>query len=166
MFSATDDSITIRKPRWFGSRRARTLTVGLIGVTLTVLLGAGSCDDEKPPKNNAQQSQQEVTNKYMEAATAAVPYPLSAMQSGGWLERTLLKENLLRQNNAHRRAFVTLMNTAGQPIMQFPIQGMVFDLNSQMTTTDMVNNYRNGQYYGYSTVTQAAGDNGTWGPEP
>jgi hypothetical protein len=137
----------------------------LIALLVAGALALGACSSE-PPATNAQQSQQDVTEAYMEAAINAVPYPLTAMKNGGWLERTLLKENLLRQNNAHRRAFVVIMNTLGTPIVSFPIQGMVFDLNSQMTTEDIVSNYHRDSSYAYGVVTKAAGDNGTWGDEP
>ena len=146
-------------------RRYKLGIITAIVAALALLLSA--CASSPATANDAQTSQQEVTDAYMTAAIAAVPYPLASMTSGGWLERTLLKEHLLRQNNAHRRAFVTIMNQMGQPIIQFPIQGMVFDQNSQMTTTDIINRYcRDCTGGGVAVTTPAAGDNGTWGPEP
>ncbi len=133
-------------------------------IAAAVMLALTGCSSDHV--STVQETNQALTDQYMTAAQNAVPYPLAAMTSGGWLERTLLKENLLRQANAHRRAFVTLMNTAGQPIVQFPIQGMVFSLNSQMTTEDIVNNSGCGSNCGWAVTTTAAGDNGTWGPEP
>jgi hypothetical protein len=146
-------------------RKPRPKLIAVAALAIAVLLGTAACTSSSPT-STAQDTTQKVTDTYMQAAIAAVPYPLAAMDSGGWLERTLLKENLLRQNNAHRRAFVTLMNTLGQPIIQFPIQGMVFDLNSQMTTTSIVTQVDCGSNCGYSNTVPAAGDNGTWGPEP
>jgi len=134
---------------------------------LVFVLGLAACQSTSgPAKSDSQQSSQQVTEDYITAANNAVPYPLSQMKSGGWLERTLLKENLLRQNNAHRLAYVTLLNVQGQPIAQYTIQGMVFSLNSAMTTEDKISNFDCGDHCGYAVTTKSPGDNGTWGPEP
>ena len=137
--------------------------VALLGLTAV----ASSCASTGPdtPKDSQQASQQVVEN-YQKAAEAQVPYPSAEMIKGGWLERTLLKENLLRQNDKNRLAYVTLLNVNGQPITQFTIQGMVFSLNSQMTTEDKLNYSGCGSNCGNATVTKSPGDNGTWGPEP
>lgn len=133
--------------------------VAALAVIAVVLAGCAKGDD------NAQARSQAQTEEYTQAATNAVPYPSAAMTKGGWLERRLLKENLLRQNNADRIAYVTLLNQQGQPIVQYTIQGMVVSLNSQMTTEDTIGRYCNeGNCDRIST--KAAGDNGTWGPEP
>ncbi len=114
-----------------------------------------------------QQGSQATTETYQRSATRTVPYPLSQMRAGGWLERRLLKENLLRQNDPHRIAYVILLNNLGQPLEQFTIQGMVFSLNSQMTTADIVTDGGGADGTDRGNVTVAApGDNGTWGPEP
>lgn len=83
--------------------------------------------------------------------------PVSSIQSP-----KLLKENLLRQNDPNRLAYVTLLNEQGQPIAQYTIQGMVFSLNSQLTTPDI----ESGCGSGCGNVVSAPGDNGTYGPEP
>ena len=127
------------------------------------LLTAESCGGGTDT-SKAQNDSQTLTNDYTNAATQTVKYPLSEMKKGGWLERRLLKENLLRQNDANRIAYVTLLTDQGQPIVQYTIQGMVFSLNSQMTTSQVIN--RKCDAGCDSGVTDAAGDNGTWGPEP
>lgn len=140
------------------TRRSRgTVTVG-VATLVFLLTGASSCDSSP----NSQTNSQAIVEDYQKAAEAQVPYPKPEMIKGGWLERTLLKENLLRQNDKNRIAYVTLLNQLGQPIVQYTIQGMVFSLNSQMTTADRINEC--GSACG--AVTKSPGDNGTWGPEP
>ena len=147
-------TITFSLPR---IRRSRT--AGLAAILMAALIALSGCDIGGP---SAQDKSQKVTEDYQAAAEAAVPYPLDEVKKGGFLERTLLAENLLRQNNKNRIAYVTLLNTLGQPVEQFTIQGMVFSLNSQMTTSQIVN----GCGSACGAVTTASGDNGTWGPEP
>lgn len=125
------------------------------------ILMADSCSDT----STSQQQGQQITEAYQQAANSSVPYPLSQMRSGGWLERTLLKEHLLRQNNAHRLAFVVLLNQQGQPIAQYPVQGMIFELNSAMTPTQVMSGCPGGSGSCGVALT-ASGDNGTYGPEP
>lgn len=137
--------------------------LGLVAVVLGIGLVASACSNDSPSANS-QKKGDAVVEQYIAAANAAVPYPLAEMQKGGWLELRLLRENLLRQNDPHRIAYVTLLNTAGQPIVQYTIQGMVFDLNSQMTPTDKVAQYCN--EHCDHLVTASPGDNGTYGPEP
>ena len=141
----------------------------IAGLCLAVVLLVAACTNPGPDKpKDSQQTSQQVVEDYQKAAETAVPYPLADMQKGGWLERRLLVENLKRQNDSHRIAYVVLLNQQGQPIIQYTIQGMVFDLNSQLTTEDKINGYNCGgsnNCYG-QTVTKSPGDNGTWGPEP
>ena len=150
--------MTSRFKKYGKQIKLATLAV-LIGVTLT------ACS-EGPPASDSQQQSQRTVETYQHAAEAAVQYPLAEMQRGGWLERRLLRENLLRQNDAHRIAYVTLLNTLGAPITQYTVQGMVFSLNSQMTTEDKITYAGCGSNCGNSAVTKSPGDNATWGPEP
>jgi hypothetical protein len=131
--------------------------------SLAVFMPSADAKTKKP--GSSQKASQTVVEQYAAAAATAVPYPLADMLRGAWLERRLLVENLKRQNDPKRLAYVTLLNTQGQPIIQFSIQGMVFSLNSQMTTEDTVKDYntRNGVDV---AVTKSPGDNATWGPEP
>ena len=146
--------------RTYSSKIKIAIMAILIGFTVTACTGDG------PPANDTQQQSQKTVETYQHAAETAVPYPLAEMQRGGWLERRLLRENLLRQNDAHRIAYVTLLNALGAPIVQYTIQGMVFELNSQMTTEDKITYAGCGSNCGNSAVTKSPGDNGTWGPEP
>ncbi len=130
----------------------------MIALAVAGLLVLTACQGD----NTSQDKSQAVVESYQQAAEKGVPYPLAEVQKGGFLERKLLVENLLRQNNSNRIAYVTLLNQLGQPIVQYTIQGMVFSLNSQLTTEDRVN----GCGSGCGAVTKSPGDNGTWGPEP
>jgi hypothetical protein len=136
-----------------------------IAVIIVLALALVACGNTTKP-NGLQGKSQAIVAQYQAAAETSVPYPLPQMRVGGWLERSLLKENLLRQNDRNRIAYVTLLNVQGQPIVQYTIQGMVFSLNSQMTTEDQVTTFDCGDNCGGQSVTKSPGDNGTWGPEP
>lgn len=145
--------------RMFGNKLKFTTMVVLLAFVATACSG-------QPPAPDSQKKSQNIVESYQESAETEVPYPLAQMKRGGWLERRLLKENLLRQNDAHRIAYVTLLNTLGAPITQYTIQGMVFSLNSQMTTEDKITYRGCDSSCGTAVVTKSPGDNGTWGPEP
>lgn len=134
------------------------LVLGLAGTTTACFEDDGGSGKKGTAKDT------ETLSAVLQAAQTAEPYPLAQMKSGGFLERSLLTENLLRQNDKHRLAYVVLLNMQGQPIAQYPIKGMVFSLNSQLTRTDQTE--RHGQYGDGSTVVTAVGDNGTFGSEP
>jgi hypothetical protein len=138
--------------------RTKNLTIAAIGTVL--LFAASACD----PNSDSQTTSQSLSNTYTNSATKTVPYPLNDMQAGGWTERTMLKEHLERQNNAKALRYITFITQQGQVVATYPVQGMVFDPNSQMTTNQIVNGCNSGGN-GCGAVTQAAGDNGTWGPE-
>ena len=150
-------TITIGKP-------GKKLLVGLMALAFAFI--AAACTPDTPAASDSQQKSQSLVENYQQAAETAVPYPLAEMQRGGWLERRLLKENLLRQNDPHRIAYVTLFFPTGTIAAQYTIQGMVFSLNSQMTTENKITYAGCGNNCGNSAVTKSPGDNGTWGPEP
>lgn len=135
--------------------RKLALAFGAIGVLLATT--AGACGPD-----SSQTTSQNLTNDYTNAATGTVPYPLSDMKAGGWTERKALAEHLKRQNNSKALRYIVLMTQQGQVIAQYPVQGLVFDPNSQMTTSQVVNGCGSSSC---GAVTDAAGDNGTWGPE-
>ena len=142
--------------------RVRRTAASVAFCGLSVLCLAGSCDDGQ---NDAQNQAQATTNEYQKAATQQVPYPLADMKSGGWSERRLLAEHLKRQNDPKAVLWIVWMSQQGQVIGQWPIQGMIFDPNSQMTNSQLINGCFNSGSSCAGSVTQAPGDNGTWGPE-
>ena len=141
------------------ARRARrAAAVSAVLVAGALLAGCTGNTD------NAQRAAQNTTETLSTTAQHAVPYPLPQMQAGGFLERTELKEHLLRQNDKNALRYIVLMTQMGQVIAQYSLAGMVFDPNSQLTNTQSI---ENGSFNSatYSGVVDAPGDNGTWGPE-
>lgn len=141
-------------------KKTQRTCAALTGAGVLVFTLAGSCD----ATDSAQSQAQAVTNAYQQAAQQAVPYPLDDMKSGGWLERTELAEHLKRQNDKKAMRWVILLTQQGQVVSQWPIQGMVFDPNSQMTNSQTINGCAGGSG-ACGVVTESPGDNGTWGPE-
>jgi len=140
------------------TRRQRVLTTLVAVGVLPIALMADSCGT-----GSAQSQAQQVTEQYSQHAQNAVPYPLSQMDAGGWTERTLLKEHLLRQNDPNAIHYVYwIVPMTGALVAQWTIKGMVFSPDSQMTNSQSISWSSNGG----SGVVDAPGDNGTWGPEP
>lgn len=136
-------------------RQKLLATLTAVGI-LPIALMADSCG------SSAQSQAQQVTEQYSQHAQNAVPYPLTQMDAGGWTERTLLKERLLRQNDPNAIHYVYLLTPQGGLVGQWTIKGMVFSPNSQMTNTQSITWSSGGSASG---VVDAPGDNGTWGPE-
>ena len=137
--------------------KKQVIASGVLAATAVVIAGCS-------PSSTALSESQKTTNEYTEAAQKKVPYPLDQMKAGEWTERRLLKEHLLRQNNPNGVRYITWMSQQGQVIATWPIKGMAFSPDSQMTNSQTIQwdvnntNYANG-------VIDSAGDNGTWGPE-
>lgn len=140
--------------------RSSVAVLAAIGIMIGVTAGACSGDDKK----SGAAKDKETLSGVRAAAQTAVPYPFAQMKSGGFLERKLLTENLLRQNDTNRVAYVVLLSQQGQPITQYTIQGMVFSLNSQLTQTNQ--SEKHGSDSSGTVVVDSVGDNGTFGPEP
>lgn len=145
------------------NRKTKTGTVAALAV-IGIVLGstAGACSSDS--KKSGQKADTQVLSAVRKAAQTAVPYPLADVKRGGFLERRLLKENLLRQNDPKRLAYVTLLTDQGQVVATYPIQGMIFNLNSQMTTTQQVECHSSD--CGSAVALDSIGDNGTFGTEP
>jgi hypothetical protein len=143
-------------------RTTRGTIAALAVIGLTLGATAGACDSGD--KKSGQKADTDTLSAVRKAAQTAVPYPLADVKRGGFLERRLLKENLLRQNDPKRLAYVTLLTDQGQIVATYPIQGMVFNLNSQMTTTQTTECH--GSDCKSLAALDAVGDNGTFGDEP
>lgn len=138
-----------------GAKRALAALVVVGGFIATT---AESCSS-----SSSQSTAQSVTEQYSQHSQDKVPYPLNEMDAGGWTERTLLKEHLLRQNDPNALHYVYwVIPQTGALVAQWTIKGMVFSPNSQLTNTQSITWSSNGG----SGVVDAPGDNGTWGPEP
>lgn len=136
----------------------------MVASTAVVVLLSGTvaaCDSGGSKKTGRAKDTADLTAAQI-AAQTAVPYPVAQLKTGGWLERRLLRENLLRENDPNRLAYAVLLNMQGNPVMQWPIKGRVFSLDSQMTISQVTqNNGKDG-----ITSLDAMGDNGTYGGEP
>lgn len=140
----------------------------ILGSTAVLVLAVAVTGCSSYTSDSAQQQSQTISEQVATAGANAVPYPLSQMKSSGFTERQELTENLLRQNNKNAVKYVDLITQQGQIIATYPIQGMVFDPNSQLTNTqNLESGYNNSSSSGYSYdgVVDSVGDNGTWGPE-
>ena len=141
------------------SPRKRVALVAIaVMVGVAVLAGCGTTT------TTPQESQQSISDQIGNAATNARQYPLPQMKAGGWTERQLLTEHLLRQNDPKALRYVFLLSQTGSVIARWPIEGMVFDPNSQLTNTQNIESDWSNQTL-YSGVVNSIGDNGTWGPE-
>lgn len=110
-------------------------------------LGLSACSS-----SDAQSTGQALTEEAFAQQQAAVPYPASELRSS--LERTNLKNRLLRTNKPDAIGYVYLMNF-GQIVGYYTIKGKVSSTQSQMTTSDL--------YIGNGAVVAAPGDDGSYG---
>lgn len=145
------------------SPRFRRIVLGVAGTAAALVLVA-ACGSSAP---DAQSQSQSLSERIGEVSAGSVRYPLSQMEAGGWLERTELNTHLLRQNDKNALRYIVLFAQQGQMIAQYPIKGMVFDPNSQLTNTQNLEyGYQGGtNSFSYEGVVDSVGDNGTYGPE-
>jgi hypothetical protein len=128
-------------------------------VALVVTVGLTACS---PSKETSQGKSQETTEAYTESATKAVPYPLEQMKSGGWLERQNIRERLIRYSDPNKLSYIYLFSAQGQLMSNYTVKGKVSNASSQMTTSEVVNDYcGTGECH---IATPAPMDDGTWGP--
>jgi hypothetical protein len=122
---------------------------------LGLVLGLSACSDNS---SNAQTQGQALTEQAFEQQSKAVPYPASELRSS--LERTNLKERLIRTNKPTAQGFVYLMSF-GKVIGYYTVKGKVSSTQSQMTTDQLIVN----DCIGCSTrsVVNAPGDDGSYG---
>lgn len=147
-------------------RNARSWAAGLAGLVLVV--GVTACSSGV---STSQKTSQGLTEQIAASATnpanGGVAYPLSDMQAGGWREEQMLAEHLKRQASPKTQRWIVVTTQMGQIFGQWPIQGMVFDPNSQMTAPKIATCTPNtsSAQVGCGAVVDAPGDNGTYGPE-
>lgn len=103
--------------------------------------------------------QQELTSdKIAQAATAAVPYPLSSVQSGGFLERKNLSERLKRFSKQNKIGYVYLMSF-GRFVGYYAVKGKISSTQSQLTNTLQTWEASKDN----DTVVSSVGDDGSFG---
>jgi len=133
----------------------------IIVAALVVTLGLSACSS--PAEETSQGKSQETTEAYTEAATKAVPYPLEKMKEGGWLERQNLRERLIRYSDPNKLSYIYLFSAQGQLMSNYTVKGKVSNASSQMTTSQVVNDYCGSSCQEW-VATDAPMDDGTWGP--
>lgn len=137
-----------------------------IGALMLAAIGLAGCGSMASP---AQQNSQNMTERIAAASTdpnqGGVAFPFDALVQGGFLEDKMLREHTERQANPATHRWVVVVTQMGQVFGQWPIQGMVFDPNSQMTATKIVTCNPRVTSSNCDAVVDAPGDNGTYGPE-
>jgi len=133
----------------------------IIVAALVVTLGLAACSS--PAEETSQGESQKTTEAYTESATKAVPYPLDKMNEGGWLERQNLRERLVRYSDPNKLSYIYLFSAQGQLMSNYTVKGKVSNASSQMTTSQVVNDYCGSGCQEW-VATDAPMDDGTWGP--
>jgi len=123
---------------------------------LGLVLGLSACSS---PQSNAQSEGQKLTEQAFDQQSKAVPYPASELRSS--LERTNLKERLIRTNKPTAQGFVYLMSF-GKVIGYYTVKGKVSSTQSQMTTDQLI--VTNCVTCESRSVVNAPGDDGSYGP--
>ncbi len=135
----------------------------LLVIPVAILTMGASCETSTDaPEKGAQKSGQAQTETAFAQQQAAVPYPVSALTDS--TERRNIRERLLRFNQPNRLGYVYILTITGQPIGYYTIKGKISNPDSQMTTNSLISNADCGTDCGYSTVVDAPGDDGSYGP--
>lgn len=151
------------------ARRARIATaLGAILATAGITLAACSSSGSQSAVDASNDTAQIEYNEF----TSIVPYPYTKCDTGGVncvaqppatsLERTNIAKRLKQYNQANSTNYVYIFDFAGHVLGYYVIQGKVSSTGSEMTSTQQVTNCGN---QGGCAVTDAIGDDGTYGPE-
>lgn len=92
------------------------------------------------------------------AAFAAVPYPMSAVKAGGFLERRQQVEHLKRNSNPNRIGYVYLLNY-GKIVGYYVVKGKLSSTQSQLTNTNQTWDCGDG----CENTVDSIGDDGSFG---
>lgn len=147
----------------------RRVRVGITSGILTVVVGlalaacTGSGGGSQAAVNASNTTAQQEYNEF----TAAVPYPYADAAPSNPLERENLAKRLKQYNSQGDTNYVYLMTFSGQVIGYYVIDGKVSSTGSEMTSTQQVTNCgtQNSGDGGGCSVTDAIGDDGSYGPE-
>lgn len=143
------------------------LVGGLIGftrvtvrtITLASVVLVAGCAWATADKPSWFKDSEKTSNQIAEAAFKAVPYPLSAVQSGGFLERKNQVEKLKRFSDPNKLGYVYLLSF-GKFLGYYAIKGKVSAVNSQLTNENQTWDCGTD----CSQDVASIGDDGTWGP--
>lgn len=131
----------------------------LVGAAAGIVLLLTGCNSSKP---SAQKQQQQITEQYAAKLTAAVPYPLAAMNDS--LERANLRERLLRYNQPSKISYVYVLSYDGKVISYYTIKGKVTSTQSQLTNTQNVQGCPSGGSGTCGVTVDSMSDDGSYGP--
>ena len=135
----------------------RTLKLAAVAAVIVAVLTG--CNSSKP---SAQKQQQQVTEQYATKLTAAVPYPLAAMNDS--LERANLRERLLRYNQPSKISYVYVLSYDGKVLSYYTIKGKVTSTQSQLTNTQNIQGCPSGGSGTCGVVVDSMSDDGSYGP--
>lgn len=105
--------------------------------------------------------QEKTSNDIAAQMVTATPYPISQMKFS--LERSNVKNRLLRMNNPNKIGYVYLMSF-GKFVGYYTIKGKVSSTQSELTNTEQTWQEGGGNEAN-DTVASSIGDDGTFGPE-
>ncbi len=158
-------------------RRVRALVLGAVAAVASVALLAactGSSGTSHSAQNAVNTSNSQAQTEYNEF-NQLVPYPYAECSNGSCtpnppsnpLERQNLAKRLKTYNSAGDTNYVYIMTFSGQVVGYYVIQGKVSSTGSQMTSTQVISNCgnQNSGDGGGCSVSDAIGDDGSYGPE-
>ena len=140
-------------------KRKRYILGILILGAMVIMLCMGSSGCDTGGQNKYQNEQSKITDKYAEALSAAVPYPLAKMKDS--VERRNLVERLLRFNKPDKIGYVYVMSF-GKFVGYYAVKGKVSATESQLTVTQQVIRKCWGDNCD-SAVVDSMGDDGSFG---
>lgn len=132
----------------------------LAAATVAAAVMLTGCNGSSKP--SAQKQQQQITEQYAAKLTAAVPYPLAAMNDS--LERANLVERLLRYNQPSKISYVYILSYDGKVLSYYTIKGKVTSTQSQLTNTQSIQNCPQGGSHTCAAVVETMSDDGSYGP--
>lgn len=109
-------------------------------------------------KPNWWKQQELVSDDIAESATKAVPYPMSVVRTGGFLERKNLVERLRRFSARDKIGYVYIMSF-GKFVGYYTIRGKLSSTLSQLTNTQQTWEASRDQ----DTIVESIGDDGSFG---
>lgn len=142
------------------NKKIASALAGLVMVAGTVTACSGTGSDHP----DSQQQQQAVTENYAQKLNTAVPYPLAQMNDS--LERSNLRERLLRYNQPTKISYVYVLSYDGHVLSYYTIKGKVSSTQSQLSNIQNIQGCPNTGNSGQCGLTvDSMGDDGSYGPE-
>lgn len=147
------------------ARRVRAALVAIIATLALVTVAA--CSHASTSSQSAVDASNSTAQTEYNEFTAAVPYPYANTAPSNPLERENLADRLKEYNSEGDTNYVYIFTYSGQVIGYYVIKGKVSSTGSQMTSSQQVSNcgLQNKGDGGGCSVTEAIGDDGSYGPE-